>query len=194
MPDLIGGHADTNHAEQEFSDGIYTETFTCQRKTIHSKLDFDLIWQRLISEVGDPSKSKQPQFVEQITGNDEDNFKRYTDNVRSAVKERGFMAFTAFNYSWIGVFPPHTELRMKKIIIGNPILAYAVLQHNRCAALSIPLEILLDEKPECDGGGCRLTWDLPSSGMCGTDSNKDLLRAAKVIDGKLEALLKEVSR
>lgn len=83
---------------------------------------------------------------------------------------------------------------MKKLIIGNPVLAYEVLRHDPRGGLCLPVEVLLRERPVYYGGGCMLTWNLPSSGICGTNSNEDLLRAAQVIDEHLEALLKHVSQ
>lgn len=117
---LITKNATANPARGEFvmdkpsKDGVYTEIFSCQRKTIYSELKLDQIWRKLVHEVGNPQNPKYHRIAQQITGYDDENLRLYTDNIKDAVGGHNLMAFTSFNYSWMALFPPHSELKVRK--------------------------------------------------------------------------------
>lgn len=68
-----------------------------------------------------------------------------------------------------------------------------MLQYDLTAGLFVPVELLVRERSAGDGGGVDLVWVLPSSLIAGVGENEDLLKAAKVLDEKLKALVEFVA-
>lgn len=73
--------------------------------------------------------------------------------------------------------------------IGNPLIAQTMLQYDLTAGLHIPPKFLVQEGP--NGKGTVLLYDLPSSVM-DVRGNEDVLKAAKVLDEKLERMVRKV--
>ena len=73
--------------------------------------------------------------------------------------------------------------------IGNPLIAQTMLQHDLTAGLHIPPKFLVKEGP--GGEGTVLLYDLPSSVMA-IGKDEELLKAAKVLDGKFESMVRKV--
>jgi len=63
-----------------------------------------------------------------------------------------------------------------------------MLQHDLKAGLAVPVELLVRE---LEGGrGTEVSWQVPSTLVCGENGDAKLVEAAKVLDGKLEELIR----
>jgi uncharacterized protein (DUF302 family) len=80
-------------------------------------------------------------------------------------------------------------LKLKRIILGNPLIAITMLKHDTSAGLYVPVELLVKEKED---GGTDLIYNIPSN-LIANESVEgkpvELRKAAEVLDQKLRALL-----
>ena len=110
--------------------------------------------------------------------------------VRSQTEQSGFMLFVEFDYhQWLGLYG--IQRKLARWILGNPVVAITMIQHDLEAALLAPVELLLlveDENRE----GVTVIYDLPSS-LIVTRENPPLLEAAAALDAKLQDLVTEVT-
>lgn len=79
---------------------------------------------------------------------------------------------------------------MKRIILGNPLIAITMLKHDLYTGLFVPVEILVKEKEA--GKGTEVVYVLPSCLIAGINKDEKLVEAVGALDGKLEALVKDV--
>ena len=83
-------------------------------------------------------------------------------------------------------------MRMKRLIIGNPLIAITILEHEMRAALSVPVELLVRELE--DSKGTEVVYLKPSSVIRGDhNSNETLKKAAEALDCKLESLVEHIT-
>ncbi len=75
-------------------------------------------------------------------------------------------------------------------ILGNPLIARTLLEHDIGAGLNVPVRAMIYEDPH--SGTCRFAYDLPSSLMARL-GNEKLLAAARRLDEKLVALAESVT-
>ena len=96
----------------------------------------------------------------------------------------GFMCFLRIDH---GAWMSRTGLaaRAKLYILGNPLIARTMLEHDLGAGLNVPVRAMIYEDPH--SGACRFAYDLPSSLMARL-GNEKLLTAARRLDEKLAAL------
>ena len=126
----------------------------------------------------------------------------------------GFMFFAEFDHgSWMPLFvaPPYPSSKArsgvlvekptakprrqcKRVILGNPMIALTMLQHDLNAGLAVPVELLLVEEDEGEkAGGTRIGYQLPSALIARVNTNPELRAAAENLDGKLAALLMHIA-
>lgn len=126
-----------------------------------------------------------------------------------------------FNHGfWVPLFNLSTGLGLKRIILGNPLVAISMLQYDLTAGLMVPSEILVRELPANNagfsGGGTDIVYNLPSALIAGIygcgqtgddteDQKRDgrmqtcdenaqaLLKAAQNLDALLEDLVQFVA-
>ena len=79
---------------------------------------------------------------------------------------------------------------MKRIILGNPLIAITMLKRDLIAGLFVPVEILVIEKEK--GGGTEVVYTLPSCLIAGLNRDEELVEAVKVLDGKIEVLVRDI--
>lgn len=120
-------------------------------------------------------------FVQLITG------RATAGEVETAVGDMagdsGFMALAKIDQG------PLTSLlgKPKKIsmyIIGNPLLANRMFEHNPAAGVYAPLRVAIYEDY---AGACHLTYDRPST-LLAQFGNPEILTVAKLLDEKMTAL------
>jgi len=80
--------------------------------------------------------------------------------------------------------------RSKRIILGNPLIAITMLQHDMGAGLYVPVEILLLE--DLNGKGTSVVYQLPSGLIAEGRGDEKLMSAAEKLDGKLEKLVENI--
>src|SRR5260370_27945017 len=77
------------------------------------------------------------------------------------------------------------KARAKLYIIGNPLIARTMMEHDIGVGLNVPVRVLIYEDPH--SGTCRLAYDLPSSLMTRLKDPR-VTAAAKRLDQQLSAL------
>jgi uncharacterized protein (DUF302 family) len=109
--------------------------------------------------------------------------------VHSHVGESGFMLFHEIDHGeWLPVFG--IQRKVMRWILGNPLIAITMMQHDLTAGLFAPVELLLVENES--GEGSTVMYDLPSSLMV-IEPNPALLEAAQALDHKLQTLVSRVT-
>jgi uncharacterized protein (DUF302 family) len=113
----------------------------------------------------------------------------FETRVRSFEGESGFMRFLDINH---GAWLSHIGLpaRCKLYILGNPLIARTMLEHELGAGLNVPVRMMIYE--DSATGKTRLAYDLPSSLMARL-RNQKVTAAARQLDEKLAALAKAVT-
>ncbi|THH30020.1 hypothetical protein EUX98_g4176 [Antrodiella citrinella] len=103
-----------------------------------------------------------------------------------------FVLFATFSHSrWLAIYLGREFPETHVYIIGNPLIAQTMLQHDIAAGLHIPPKLLVTE---IEGGkGTTVVFDLPSSVIAvGNNVSPELKKAAEGLDEKLERLVRKV--
>jgi uncharacterized protein (DUF302 family) len=96
----------------------------------------------------------------------------------------GFMGFQVLDHgAWMALAGQKARARL--YIIGNPLIAWTMIQHDVGVGLNVPVRVLIYEDPH--KGNCRVAYDVPSSLMARVN-NERVTAAAKLLDAKLAAL------
>jgi uncharacterized protein (DUF302 family) len=107
----------------------------------------------------------------------------FESRMRAAEGSSGFMLFFGADHgAWmekIGL-----RARAKLYIIGNPLIARTMIEHDPGVGLNVPVRVLIYEDRT---GACHLAYDLPSSLMARL-KNARVTTAANLLDKKLAAL------
>jgi uncharacterized protein (DUF302 family) len=132
------------------------------------------------------------------TGSVEEGFTQVTDQAtnsqefeavfRAREGNSGFMRFDTFDHGkWLRLIGQTAKAVL--VILGNPLIARTMLQHDIRAGLNVPVRLLIYEHAD---GSTRVTYDLPSSLMSGLE-NADVSAAAAKLDAKLIALAEAIT-
>jgi len=106
--------------------------------------------------------------------------------VRSFEGTSGFMCFLDIDHgAWLARIG--MQGRCKLYVLGNPMIARTMLEHDIGVGLNVPVRAMIYEDPKTGKG--RLAYDLPSSLMSRL-RNPKVTSAAKLLDEKLAALSK----
>jgi uncharacterized protein (DUF302 family) len=96
----------------------------------------------------------------------------------------GFMGFQMVDHgAWMVL--AGRKARARLYIIGNPLIAWTIIQHDVGVGLNVAVRVLIYEDQQ--DGACRVAYDLPSS-LMGRLKNERVTAAAKLLDAKLDAL------
>jgi uncharacterized protein (DUF302 family) len=79
---------------------------------------------------------------------------------------------------------------VKRIILGNPLIAITMLKHDLTAGLAVPVELLVLEKKD---GSVDLVYQLPSALVAGLNRDEELVKAAETLDAKLAVLVQFIA-
>ncbi|PVH75471.1 hypothetical protein DL98DRAFT_643984 [Cadophora sp. DSE1049] len=146
----------------------------------------------LYAEIG--TVPQFPILAKNITSYNETSRLAFIQAIDRAVGPKGFMLFHESNRGfWLPRFDLSVGLDLKRIILGNPLVALTMLEHDLTAGLAVPVELLVRERTEEDGGGTDLVWNVPSSLVVVGSRDMELLENAKRLDGLLEDLIWEVA-
>ncbi|MFL0276957.1 DUF302 domain-containing protein [Mycobacterium sp. SMC-19] len=156
--------------------------FSGVRVRYESVKSYDELVAALLADVGDrpvPIDDFPKDFV---------SWDSYRAKVESYVGPSGFMLFATFDHGgWIT--KAGIDRKVLRAIVGNPLIAIAMLRHDVTAGLFAPVELLL--VGEADGRS-SLTYVKPSSLMV-VEPNAELLAAAEELDAKLAVLAERVA-
>ncbi|TFY61794.1 hypothetical protein EVG20_g6924 [Dentipellis fragilis] len=106
----------------------------------------------------------------------------------------GFTFFFETNHTnWLRPLLGENTPEVHVYHIGNPLIARTILQHDLIAGLYVPPKLFISgpSGPDNQSKGTTVIYDVPSS-IIGTDGNAELKAATKVLDEKLEGLVKAV--
>jgi len=107
------------------------------------------------------------------------------------VGPHGFMIFQEYNHgAWTPLFNVGDGLKCKRVILGNPLVAITMLEHDMTAGLAVPVELLVLEREK---GGVDLIYQLPSALIAGVNRNEKLVDAVSKLDEKLDILVRDVA-
>ncbi len=143
---------------------------------------FDQVLVELRARVGETTTKN----IEQISVETESR-EEFEKRVGKYVGSSGFMLFAEIDHgSWTPKFG--IKRRLLRWIIGNPLIAVTMIQHEYTAGLFVPIDLLLADND--DGVGCNVTYVVPSS-LIVFEKNPQLRSAAEVLDAKIENLVAE---
>jgi hypothetical protein len=173
-----------------------------ERLTLRSSVPFKTAESRLRQSI---QKTKDSKWFD-IQGNqpkvrhtDKESFTAW---IESQVGPHGFMYFNEYDHGvWLPYFEPPTSyitvdgekknLKAKRFILGNPLIAITMLKHDLNAGLCVPVEVYLVEEEK----GTRVVWYKPSGLIAGYEgSGKELREAAEGLSEKLEGFVRWVLR
>lgn len=113
----------------------------------------------------------------------------FENRVRSMEGPSGFMRFLDIDHgAWMARVG--LAVRCKLYVLGNPLIARTMLEHDLGVGLNVPLRAMIYEDPK--SGKTRMAYDLPSSLMARL-ANQKVMAAAKGLDEKLASLAKAVT-
>ena len=141
---------------------------------------FEQVLAELRTRVGETTTKN----IEQLSV-DAETREEFASRVEKYVGPSGFMLFAEIDHGrWIKKFG--IKRRLLRWIIGNPLIAITMLEHDYTTGLFVPIDLLLAEN---DGGvGCNITYVVPSSLMM-VGRNSQLHSAAEELDIKIEDLV-----
>jgi uncharacterized protein (DUF302 family) len=144
-----------------------------------SARSFDEVVAAFNAVVGRASGGALREAVEASRGADE-----FEARMRALEGSSGFMLFFEADHgAWMARVG--RQARAKLYIIGNPLIARTMMEHDIGVGLNVPVRVLIYEDQRT--GTCRLAYDLPSS-LMGRLKNDRVTAAAKSLDEKLTAL------
>jgi hypothetical protein len=170
--------------------------------TINSTLPFDTVLSNLHRNVGIPEPGTFPATGTPLPS--PTNAASFTASIQSVIGPHDFFLVHHFDYGvWLSLFDVHPGRRLVRILLGNPLLALTLLRHDPIAALSMPLELMiveLEDLEESGSGtlaekpvrGTRIVYQLPSSMFRVLKAETELLNLARVLDGRLEAVVTKI--
>jgi uncharacterized protein (DUF302 family) len=108
----------------------------------------------------------------------------FETRMRTAEGSSGFILFLEADHgAWMARVG--LQARAKLYIIGNPLIARTMIEHDIGVGLNVPVRVLIYE--DTVTGTCRFAYDLPSSLMARL-KNERVTAAARRLDQKLSAL------
>ncbi|EXJ75108.1 uncharacterized protein A1O5_01804 [Cladophialophora psammophila CBS 110553] len=174
-----------------------TQTIQTERLVYRSSIPYSMAESRLRSSIRPSPGSSQGQ-AQRPTDRES-----YEARVKSLVGPHGFMYFHEFNHGlWLPFYVPPSStvtvkgekknLNCKRFVLGNPMIAITILQHDLSAGLCVPVELCLVEEAE---GGVKIVWYKPTSLIAGYEGAKqELVDAANALSTKLEMFVRWVLR
>jgi len=176
----------------KMADSWYTEAFQAFRITKTSGRSFETVVNRLRCQTN-PQGQPLSEIFKPHKPYSEISQAEYIQYINNKLGPSGFMYFHELEYgSWINLFDIGGGMRMKRFIIGNPLIAITILEHEMRAALSVPVELLVRELE--DGIGTEVVYLKPSGVIRGDyNGNGALKGAAEALDRKLESLVDAIT-
>ena len=155
---------------------ISTNTVRVLHRSVTFRADFARFTESLEKILGHYPPDVQQDVVERP--------KKAEERLRAAEGAQGLMIFLVLDHG--------TALNMvgarrnaKQYLIGNPLTAIQMTEHDIRAALYAPLRVLVYEQPE---GRTVVEYDQPSS-LFGQFGRQDVTSVALSLDAKLEQVL-----
>ncbi len=161
---------------------MQTTTFSVRHLVESSNHDFPTTIHRFEEQLG----TYDPGVLDILAQDPEKHAEEVESKIRAMEGSSGFMRF--------GPVLPHGLLlslagkpisKASQYVIGNPLFAVKMTQHNLGAALYAPLRVLIWEDRN---GVTRLEYDLPSS-LFGQFDDENVKKVGVMLDQKMEKLV-----
>jgi len=144
-----------------------------------SERSFDAVVAAFESAIGSIEGHAFRKAVEASTSPED-----FEARMRAYEGSSGFMLFLKLDHgAWMAQLG--LPARAYLYILGNPLIARTMIEHNIGVGLNVPVRVLIYEDPNAGTG--RLAYDLPSSLMARL-ADERVTAAAKRLDEKLSAL------
>jgi uncharacterized protein (DUF302 family) len=159
------------------------EHFQGSRITISTSTSYDHVLEKLKKEIARNGVINAEEMRSAILKGKDD----FVEYVSRSVGPSGFVQFHDFNHGpWIKLFNVGDGLRLQRFVLGNPLIAITMIQHDLYSGLFVPVELLLKET---HAGGTEVVYVLPSSLIAGINPDQQLQAAAIELDRKLDMLV-----
>lgn len=157
-----------------------TSTFVVNHVLTESDKGFAEVTKNFEQQLG----KFDPKVVESLSAAPQNS-----ENAQSGIKrmagKSGFILFGTVNHGLLlSTFGKNGKAI--QYVIGNPLIAIQITQHNLAAGLYAPLRVLVYED---DQGKTHLEYDKPSS-LFGQFGDDKVLSVSNILDHKLEDLVR----
>ncbi|GAD99496.1 hypothetical protein MYCGRDRAFT_109813 [Paecilomyces variotii No. 5] len=165
------------------------EIITGTRVTVKTTTPYDTVLDRLNVEVQRNWPATKSLFDTLETTSKED-FERY---FQTNAGPSGFVQFYSMEYDkWLKLYDIGNGRRCIRVLLGNPLIAKTILEHELGVGLYVPVELLLLETE--DKENTKVIYIVPSSLIASVNrGNEELKKAAKALDDKFEFLIKRIT-
>ena len=155
---------------------ISTNTVRVLHRSVTFRADFARFTESLEKILGHYPPDVQQDVVERP--------KKAEERLRAAEGAQGLMIFLVLDHG-AALNMVGARRNAKQYLIGNPLTAIQMTEHDIRAALYAPLRVLVYEQPE---GRTVVEYDQPSS-LFGQFGRQDVTSVALSLDAKLEQVL-----
>ncbi|RPD61822.1 hypothetical protein L226DRAFT_506642 [Lentinus tigrinus ALCF2SS1-7] len=169
--------------------------YTARRVTHETSLPIGEVLARLDKEINKPGGGP-PLFRLLREAKDRTELE---EGLNALTQGRDFVYFADSAYHrWLNTYFGTTGTPQTYVyVLGNPLIAQTMLQHDLSGALHIPPRILVTE--EADAPGTRIVYDDPASTIpvprsAGESVYAELQGAAETLSEKLEELVQTIIR
>jgi uncharacterized protein (DUF302 family) len=156
-----------------------TSTFTTTHVRVQCEKKFGEVTKRLERQLGTFDRT-----VLQALGTDAAHADAARARIEAMAGSSGFMLFGTTDHGSLLTLAGQ-QRKGVQYVVGNPLIAIEMTQHNLAAGLYAPLRVLVYED---DRGRTCLEYDKPSS-LFGQFNDDRIASVASVLDRKLEDLI-----
>ncbi len=156
---------------------IQTVSYTVTRVVVSSEKSFEEVINGIEAILGDGKYSVFQGLV-----NAKAPFKEVKSVLESMLGESGFMKFATFDMGALLSLMGKPK-NAKLYLIGNPLIANQMIEHNPAVGLYVPPRVLVYDDYE---GKTHIAYDQPSS-MLSQFENGFILKVSQMLDEKFKA-------
>jgi uncharacterized protein (DUF302 family) len=150
---------------------------TVEHVHVTSEKPFDQVTKAFVEQLG-----REPESNKDLAaGTDPEKLRA---KLKAAEGSSGFMLFTTYDHGAL-LRLAGQKRRAIQYVVGNPLIALEMTQHEIRDSLYAPLRVLIYEEAN---GKTRIEYDKPSN-LFGQFGNEKATEVARMLDRKLEALV-----
>jgi len=158
--------------------------FTAEHVWVTTELPFEQVTRNFEARLGKYDRAAMASGGEANT-----NAEEFRQRIEAMAGPSGFMLFDSFDHGrLLTLFGKKT--RAIQFVIGNPLFALQMTQHNTAAGLYAPLRVLIYQDVDGldDGGKTCVEYDSAAS-LFGQFGDARITKVAAMLDNKLDALI-----
>lgn len=158
-----------------------TVNFTGTCVIVSSEKSFEQVTSAIEAMTGEADNTLLRQLKKLDTNK---SFEQIKSAVEAMVGKSGFTILADFQLGGLLTSQTGRCNKSKLYVIGNPLIAGQMFEHNPAVGLYVPLRLFVYEDFD---GKTRVTYDKPSS-LLGQFQNEKISMVAQTLDRKLEEL------